>query len=756
MDSTLAERKFIGAVEDEWLMYSDNAADYTRLSPIGFGASSIVYQAVYHYKIPQTGKVKDMPCALKVLNLDKLTPPALRLLTRETQLMSLNKHPNVLRVRGCWMMGPQLYIAVRLMNKGSVADIIKYSFIDGLEEDVVKCILYQALQGLNYLHINGFIHRDIKAANLLVDDDGTVLLGDLGVAVSLSDEEDAGQNGMMNAVRNGYGASSSGPLVYGARPKLPTNPSTDSKVTLKKRKSFVGTPSWMAPEVITQQQYDSSADIWSLGITVIEMCMGRAPGSRERDVKRVLLSTLQNAPPTLDRDAGKFKYSKGLKEFVDSCLVKDPAQRPTAEALLKHDIFKNVKKKNYLVGTLLVGLPPLVDRQERQVINPLQPHQPQKHKAHPLALGSPSLTSVHNTRFSWDWNFSNPGSPRSTIYGKHDGGGNNKTPGSADGHGHGASPNGSATSLPLHHHPHPHPPGVPYLPGSSVGSHTRSRSRTSTTGSFDTRPTSTSPTHLRNHSRVGSYVAPHELDVDEEEEEENNSEEMKAINAKLEQFGVNLSSSPLQRSMMGLEEPLLANDVVDTGGLDTPGGNSAILATPHMHPELQPYSGEIDPDTLALPDVSSSASSLSPPTPPAGLSSQLENNPNEPNQTSPVLILNASNPNTPRSSPTVQAFFGTKEPPSGTGTTLKAAAKQPPVGAPVSNSNSGGGTVKEGSRSRLWKKVRNALPDRKSSQSNVKESLNNNVVGAPDGGDAKKVSSAASRMFKLERPWSRT
>lgn len=91
MDSSPAEREFIGAVKDEWLMYSDNAADYTRLSPIGFGASSIVYQAIYHYKNPQTGKVKDLPCALKVLNLDKLAPPALRLLTRETQLMSLSK-----------------------------------------------------------------------------------------------------------------------------------------------------------------------------------------------------------------------------------------------------------------------------------------------------------------------------------------------------------------------------------------------------------------------------------------------------------------------------------------------------------------------------------------------------------------------------------------------------------------------------------------------------------------------------------------
>ncbi len=86
-DGTL---KFIGAVQDEFLMYSDNAADYTRMSSIGFGASSVVYEAAYHYKA-HNGKVKDLPCALKVLNLDKLQPSALRLLTRETQLMSLSK-----------------------------------------------------------------------------------------------------------------------------------------------------------------------------------------------------------------------------------------------------------------------------------------------------------------------------------------------------------------------------------------------------------------------------------------------------------------------------------------------------------------------------------------------------------------------------------------------------------------------------------------------------------------------------------------
>lgn len=126
---------------------SDNATDYTVGRPIGFGASSIVYQAEYH---PPSGP--PIPCALKVLDLDSLSRTALHLLRRETQLMSLSKHPNVLRVRGTWTDGHKLYIAVRLMRSGSVADVMRYAWPDGVEEDVAKCILRQALQGLKYVH----------------------------------------------------------------------------------------------------------------------------------------------------------------------------------------------------------------------------------------------------------------------------------------------------------------------------------------------------------------------------------------------------------------------------------------------------------------------------------------------------------------------------------------------------------------------------------------------------------------------------
>ncbi|KXN83614.1 Serine/threonine-protein kinase fray2 [Leucoagaricus sp. SymC.cos] len=321
-------KKFIGAVEDEWTLFSDQASDYTIGEPIGYGASSTVYTATYHPRStdPHNPQGPPIPCALKVLDLDTLPRRSLQLLQRETTLMSLSKHPNVLRVRGSWIDGYKLYIALRLMNKGSAADVMRYGWPGGMEEDVVRCILRQALEGLNYLHINGFIHRDIKAANMLIDDDGTVLLGDLGVAADLS-EDSSNQMQMLN-------------------------------------ESYTK-PCWMAPELIAGRQYDCAADVWSFGITALELCQGRPPRSRESS-KDVLLRIIHDAPPTLDREGGTHKYSRAFKELIDSCLEKDPSKRPTAEQLLQLPFFKAAKKRSYLINTILKNLPPLTRRQERR------------------------------------------------------------------------------------------------------------------------------------------------------------------------------------------------------------------------------------------------------------------------------------------------------------------------------------------------------------------------------------------------------
>ncbi|CAD7063396.1 unnamed protein product [Tilletia caries] len=315
-----------GSVMDDYPMYSCHVEDYILGREIGYGASSVVYEAQFK---PLGARV-----AVKVIELEAFGRDTDEL-RRETQLMSLSKHPNVLRVRGCYLIGSKLHIATRLMAAGSMLDILRFSHPDGFDEIVVATVLKQALQGLHYLHQNDWLHRDLKAANILVDDDGTVLLGDFGVGVWLG-ESSAKVEGSVDADNDTGG-----------------------------RKSFVGTPAWMAPEVVERKHYGVKADIWSFGITALELCHGRAPHSRFAPVK-ALMKTLADAPPQLDREGSAHKYSKAMEDFVRVCLQKDPAKRPTAEKLLQHAVFKQARGPKFLVNAILSGLPPLSDRQERR------------------------------------------------------------------------------------------------------------------------------------------------------------------------------------------------------------------------------------------------------------------------------------------------------------------------------------------------------------------------------------------------------
>ncbi|KAG0341282.1 hypothetical protein BG000_009630 [Podila horticola] len=291
--------------------FSNNPEDYDIRLPIGYGSSAVVYNAYY--------KPLNKRVAIKVIDLDMFERNQIDELRRETQVMALCKHANVLRVNGAFVTDSKLYIVTPYLSAGSCLDIMKTAYPDGFDEISIATILKQALQGLDYLHKNGHIHR--QAGNLLMDDDGSVLLADFGVSSSL----------MENGDRRGM------------------------------RKTFVGTPCWMAPEVMEQAGYDYKADIWSFGITAIELATGHAPFAKYPPIK-VLMLTLSNDPPTLDRDSTKHRYSKLLKEMIDCCLQKDPTRRPSAEKLLNHSFFKQAKKKSYLVSALLHNLPPLEQR----------------------------------------------------------------------------------------------------------------------------------------------------------------------------------------------------------------------------------------------------------------------------------------------------------------------------------------------------------------------------------------------------------
>ncbi|XP_028074255.1 sporulation-specific protein 1-like isoform X2 [Camellia sinensis] len=294
--------------------YSVNPKDYKLLEEVGHGASATVHRAIY---IPFNQVV-----AVKCLDLDRCNSN-LDDIRREAQTMSLIDHPNVISAYCSFVVDQNLWVVMPFMAEGSCLHLMKIAYSDGFEESAIGSILKETLKALEYLHQHGHIHRDVKAGNILLDSNGMVKVADFGVSACMFDRGDRKRS----------------------------------------RNTFVGTPCWMAPEVLQPGSgYDFKADIWSFGITALELAHGHAPFSKYPPMK-VLLMTIQNAPPGLDSDRDK-KFSKSFKEMVAMCLVKDQTKRPTAEKLLKHSFFKQAKPPELSVKKLFADLPPLWNRVE--------------------------------------------------------------------------------------------------------------------------------------------------------------------------------------------------------------------------------------------------------------------------------------------------------------------------------------------------------------------------------------------------------
>jgi serine/threonine-protein kinase OSR1/STK39 len=153
---------------------------------------------------------------------------------KEIAIMSTCKHKNVVSCLVSFIEGTDLWLCMPILSAGSCLDVLKLNFPQGIsDESVIATLLKETLDGLKYFHDNSQIHRDIKAGNILLDMNGNVFISDFGVSASLK----KGQ----------------------------------------KRQTFVGSPCWMAPEVMEQSGHDYSADIWSVGITAIELAEGKAP-----------------------------------------------------------------------------------------------------------------------------------------------------------------------------------------------------------------------------------------------------------------------------------------------------------------------------------------------------------------------------------------------------------------------------------------------------------------------------------------------
>lgn len=293
-------------------VYPVGESEYKLLEEVGRGVSAIVYRAKC---IPFGDYV-----AIKTLDLERCNSN-LDDIRKEAQIMSLINHPNVVKAYCSFVVERSLWVVMPYLAGGSCLHIMKAAYPDGFEEPIIASFLKETLKALEYLHDQGHIHRDVKAGNILVDGSGAVKLGDFGVSACMFDAGDR----------------------------------------QRARNTFVGTPCWMAPEVMEQVRgYDFKADIWSFGITALELAHGHAPFSKYPPMK-VLLMTLQNAPPGLDYERDK-RFSKSFKEMIAMCLVKDPTKRPSAEKLLKHSFFKHARPADYVARTILGPLPPLWER----------------------------------------------------------------------------------------------------------------------------------------------------------------------------------------------------------------------------------------------------------------------------------------------------------------------------------------------------------------------------------------------------------
>ncbi|KAH7971745.1 hypothetical protein HPB52_002402 [Rhipicephalus sanguineus] len=235
---------------------------------LGEGSYGSVYKAL-HKESGQVLAIKQVP-----------VDTDLQEIIKEISIMQQCDSPYVVKYYGSYFKGSDLWIVMEYCGGGSVSDIMRLRK-KTLTEDEIATILSDTLRGLEYLHQRRKIHRDIKAGNILLNTEGHAKLADFGVAGQLTD-------------------------------------------TMAKRNTVIGTPFWMAPEVIQEIGYDCVADIWSLGITALEMAEGKPPYG---DIHPMRAN----------------RWSPEFIDFVSRCLVKNPEERATASDLLQHIFISNAK-----------------------------------------------------------------------------------------------------------------------------------------------------------------------------------------------------------------------------------------------------------------------------------------------------------------------------------------------------------------------------------------------------------------------------